>query len=58
MPPTTRKRTDADETPARKAPTACEVDGCSNTDELTRGLCPAHWASRRGDAKPKAGSDG
>ncbi|WP_181778933.1 hypothetical protein [Pseudonocardia pini] len=43
------------------APAVCKIEGCTKTGQqeigesigLTRGLCPAHWASRRGDADPK-----
>ena len=56
MPP--RKRdTEAEQAEQAKA-AECLIDGCTNTYDLTRGLCPAHWASQRGLAAPKEGGDG
>lgn len=37
---------------AGPTPTVCNTDGCSRAAEV-RGLCPAHWAARRGDATDK-----
>lgn len=31
---------------------SCNLPGCEITDDLTRGLCPAHWCSHRGLAAP------
>lgn len=46
----------ADEVRASAA-AECRVPDCTR-EPTTRGLCDAHWASQRGLAEPKGGTDG
>lgn len=54
----TSSKTTPETKPAKKAASrrACNVPDCGRKP-TTRGLCDAHWASRRGDANPKTTKD-
>jgi hypothetical protein len=43
---------------AEPKPPTCNLPHCRETDDLTRGLCPAHWSTHRGLADEEALPEG